>query len=396
MKIAAIISEYNPFHKGHEYQIEETRSSGGATHIIALMSGNFVQRGYPAMVDKYRRAEMAVLGGADLVLELPGVYALASAEHFALGSVRILNALNGVSMLSFGTETGDLTNLTQVAHLLAEESEEFKIHLKYYLAKGFSFPQARNLAIAHVSPLKNLDFLKRPNNILALEYLKALIKTNSSIEPFTIKRKDTGYHSKSLDVGRFASATAIREGISSHQDVSPFLPEALGAYYQDLIHTDYNFVNSEDFREFLLYRLIADGYGLKNILDASEGLDQRIYNHMHILEESGLNAFIDSVKTKRYSHTRISRILMQFLLSFHEENMLSLLKTTPPTVKILGLNEKGREIIASLRKTQDITLQHNYKKILDDFQKIDARVSRIYGLKNKSYDCSWDYKGYKL
>ncbi len=395
MKISAIISEYNPFHKGHEYQIEETRSTGGATHIIALMSGNFVQRGYPSLIDKYRRAEMAVLGGVDLVLELPSVYALASAEYFALGSIRILNALNGVSMLSFGTETGDLKNLTTVAHLLADESEEFKIHLKNYLSTGLSFPQARNMALSQIFPLEDLDFLNRPNNILALEYLKALIKTNSPINPFTIKRNDLGYHSKTLDLGTFASATAIREGISTHKDVSPYLPKVLGQYIKDLIDATYGFVDSEDFSNLLLYRLIADGDGLKNILDASEGLDQRIYNHLPILEHSGLNTFINSIKTKRYSHTRISRILMQFLLSFHEEDMQTLLNTTPPTVKILGLNEKGREILASLRKNQDITLKHNYKKSLDDFEKIDARVSKIYGLKNISYDPSWDYKGFK-
>src|SRR5690554_893364 len=127
MRIAAIISEYNPFHKGHEYQIHETKKKGGATHIIALMSGNFVQRGLPAIIDKYRRAEMALLGGADLVLELPGVYALSSAEFFAEGSIRILNALNGVQILSFGSEEGTLFHLETVSEVLAWEPEEYQL-----------------------------------------------------------------------------------------------------------------------------------------------------------------------------------------------------------------------------------------------------------------------------
>ncbi len=394
MKIAAIISEYNPFHKGHEYQIQETRSRGGATHIIAIMSGNFVQRGYPALIDKYRRAEMALLGGVDLVLELPTVYALSSAEHFAMGAIRILNALHGVSLLSFGTEQGNLESLTKVAHLLAEESEEFKTYLKDHLAKGLSFPQARNLAIMNVFPTMDLAFLNQPNNILALEYLKALIKTNSAMEPFTLKRKDSGYHSQRRQVGEFASASAIRHGILNHEDITSFIPNKLISSFQELIQQPYDFVTAEDFHDLLLYRLMAEDKSLKNILDASEGLDQRIYQRLDVLKHQGLNAFIDHVKTKRYSHTRISRILMQFLLSFHEEDMASLLKSTPPSVKILALNEKGREIIAFLRKNQDITLQHNFKKNLDDFQKIDAKVSKIYGLKNQSYDSSWDFKGF--
>ena len=394
MKIAAIISEYNPFHKGHEYQIQETKTTGGATHIIALMSGNFVQRGYPAIIDKYKRAEMALLGGVDLVLELPTVYAVASAEHFALGSLRILNALNGVSMLSFGSETGSLSHLKPVAALLAHESEDFKTHLKENLSQGMSFPRARNLAIQSVSDIEDLDFLASPNNILAIEYLKAMILTDSSIEPFTLKRKGSGYHHMELEAGKFASASAIRQGLLQKQQVIDFLPEKIISTFQNLVVEDYDFVQGEDFKDFLLYKLISDENGLKNITDASEGLDQRIYQHIGVLEESGLDAFIQSIKTKRYSHTRISRILTQFLLSLSTKETSSLMKVTPPSVKILALNEKGREIIAALRKDQDITLQHNFKKNLDDFQRIDVRASRIYGLKNKSYDPSWDFKGY--
>ena len=173
MKIAAIISEYNPFHKGHAYQIEKTREAAGATHIIALMSGNFVQRGLPAIVDKYRRAEMALLGGADLVLELPVVYALSSAEFFADGSIKILNHLQGVDLLSFGSEEGDLSKLERIARILATEPSEYQKILKIHLSKGFSFPRARNEALSELLPDIPIDFIQSPNNILGIEYIKA-------------------------------------------------------------------------------------------------------------------------------------------------------------------------------------------------------------------------------
>lgn len=395
MKIAAIISEYNPFHKGHEYQIRMTREEGNATHVIALMSGNFVQRGLPAIVDKYRRAEMAILGGADLVLELPAVYALSSAEFFAEGSIRILNALNGVDMLSFGSEEGELNTLQSVAEILAAEPEEFRELLRKELSEGHSYAKARNHALARLYPHLDVDFIQSPNNILGIEYLKALIRTDSSIVPFTLKRKGKGYHDLELIEEEFASATALRQTILNDGAIKNYIPQEISVYIEQLKKDKYPFMTQEDFKDLLLYRLIAEEDSLNNILEASEGLNHRIISNLSSLMEDDVETFIDAIKTKRYARTRISRILMQFLLSFDREPIEILRRKTPETVKILALNDRGREILSFLRKDREIEVVHNFGKRTDEFQKIDQKASRIYALKNHAFDPRWDFKGYR-
>lgn len=395
MKIAAIISEYNPFHKGHEYQIQVTREEGGATHVIALMSGNFVQRGLPAIIDKYRRAEMAIMGGADLVLELPVVYALSSAEFFAEGSIRILNALNGVHMLSFGSEEGNLDALLPVAKILAAEPDEFREVLKKELSTGYSYAKARNYALKKLYPHLDVDFIQSPNNILGIEYLKAMIRTDSRITPFTLKRKGKGYHDLELVEEEFASATALRQSILSDGAIINFIPHEIYDYIEHLKKIQYPFMTQEEFKDLLLYRLIAEEESLENILEASEGLNHRILSNLDALNHDDVETFIDAIKTKRYARTRISRILMQFLLSLDREPMDILRRQTPQSVKILALNERGKEILSALRKDKEIELAHNYSRNLDDFQKIDQKASRIYALKNHAFNPRWDYTGYR-
>lgn len=395
MKIAAIISEYNPFHKGHEYQIRVTREKGNATHVIALMSGNFVQRGLPAIIDKYRRAEMALSGGADLVLELPVVYALSSAEFFAEGSIRILNALNGVDMLSFGSEEGNLDSLYPVARILADEPEEFREELKKELSEGHSYAKARNHALKKLYPHLDVDFIQSPNNILGIEYLKALIRTDSKISPFTLKRKGKGYHDLELVEEEFASATALRQSILSDGAIKSFIPHEIYEQIEGLKNNNYPFMTQENFKDLLLYRLIAEEDSLNNIQEASEGLNHRIISNLTSLIEYDVETFIDAIKTKRYARTRISRILMQFLLSFDREPIDTLRRKTPEAVKILALNDRGREILSALRKDREIDIVHNFGKRTDEFQKIDQKASRIYALKNHAFDPRWDFTGYR-
>lgn len=395
MKTAAIISEYNPFHKGHEYQISVTREKGEATHVIALMSGNFVQRGLPSIIDKYRRADMAILGGADLVLELPAVYALSSAEFFAEGSVRILNALNGVDMLSFGSEEGNLDSLYSLAQILADEPDDFKEELKNELSEGQSYAKARNHALKKLYPHLDVDFIQSPNNILGIEYLKALIRTDSKIAPFTLKRKGKGYHDLDLVEEEFASATALRQSILEDGSIKNFIPHDIYEYIEKLKDEKYPFMTQENFKDLLLYRLIAEEDSLSNIQEASEGLNHRIISHLSSLKNNDVETFIDAIKTKRYARTRISRILIQFLLSFDREPIDVLRRKTPEAVKILALNDRGREILSSLRKDREIDIVHNFGKKTDEFQKIDQKASRIYALKNYAYDPNWDFTGYR-
>ncbi|MFH5835706.1 nucleotidyltransferase [Proteiniclasticum sp. C24MP] len=395
MRIAAIISEYNPFHKGHEYQIRMTRTDGKATHVIALMSGNFVQRGLPAIIDKYRRAEMALLGGADLVLELPGVYALSSAEFFAEGSIRILNALNGVHLLSFGSEEGRLDILNTIAEILAHEPDEYKELLKEELQRGHSFPKARNQALKKLLPQIDMDFIQNPNNILGVEYLKAMKRTGSKIQPFTVQRIGKGYHDLELSEEEYASATALRNEIHNNESIEGFVPDKVFEYIEELKKRNYPFISDEDFKDFLIYRLITEHHSLIRIQEANEGLDNRILSHLNHLKEGSLESFIDEIKTKRYTRTRISRILMQFLLAYDLEPIETLRRQTPETVKILALNEKGQEILAALRKDKEIGLEHNFGRKLDPFQKIDQKSSLIYAMRNPAYDPQWDFKGFR-
>lgn len=394
MKIAAIISEYNPFHKGHAYQIEKTREAAGATHIIALMSGNFVQRGLPAIVDKYRRAEMALLGGADLVLELPVVYALSSAEFFAEGSVRILNSLHGVDLLSFGSEEGELSKLERIAKILAMEPYEYQSILKKHLSEGYSFPKARNEALMELLPDISMDFIQSPNNILGIEYIKAIYRTDSAIKPFTVKRMGKGYHDEDLEDQVFASATALRKTIYQNIPLQGHVPEPVDQYMKHLSQERYPYVALDDFIDLVKYRLITNGHTLSNIPEANEGLDQRIREVFRRCTFDSMDQYIDEIKTKRYTRTRISRILLQFLLGMDSYALQSLRKETPPSVKILASNELGKEILASLRKKKEIELQHNFGRTLNPYQELDLKASEVYGLRNTSYSFSWDFKGY--
>ena len=396
MKIAAIISEYNPFHKGHAYQIEKTREAAGATHIIALMSGNFVQRGLPAIIDKYRRAEMALLGGADLVLELPVVYALSSAEFFAEGSVRILNSLHGVDLLSFGSEEGELLKLDRIAKILATEPYEYQNILKKHLSEGYSFPKARNEALMELLPDISMDFIQSPNNILGIEYMKALYRTDSSMKPFTVKRAGKGYHDEDLEDQVFASATALRKTLYQNIPLHGHVPEPVDQYMKRLSQEKYPFVSLDDFTDLLKYRLITNGHTLSNIPEANEGLDQRIQDIFRRCAFDSIDQYIDEIKTKRYTRTRISRILLQFLLGMDSYALQSMRKETPPSLKILASNDLGKEILASIRKKKEIDLLHNFGRTLNPYQELDLKASEVYGLKNTSYASSWDFKGHRI
>jgi predicted nucleotidyltransferase len=217
MKTIGIVAEYNPFHNGHLYQLQASRGQTGADCAVVVMSGNYTQRGEPAIVDKWARAEMALHSGADLVIELPVAYAMGSAEYFAYGAVKLLDSLNAVNMICFGSEAGSIEKLSAAAAILADEPESYKSYLKDYLSKGLSFPAARQKAIS--SYCKNTygkddlsSLLKSPNNILGIEYLKALRRLKSNIVPMTIERVGNEYNQAEL-TGKMSSATSIRKTI---------------------------------------------------------------------------------------------------------------------------------------------------------------------------------------
>lgn len=329
MNVCGIICEYNPFHKGHKYHIEETRSRFGTTHIVGVMSGNFTQRGDVAIVDKYKRTETALKNGVDLVIELPVQYALSSAEQFAQGAVYLLNSLGCVDMLSFGSECGSIDRLREAAGAVyyAQESEEFGKYLK----NGMSYPAALQKAIEKFYTVDVLETLAAPNNTLAIEYIKALDTYASPIKPVTIKRIGAAHDQAAAEETDKLSASQLRKMICEGQDISAFAPEC------DFSNTA-SVLNIET---AILSKLRSmSKASIEKTPNVLMGLENRIYKAARV--STSLNELYFLIKTKRYTLARIRRIVLSAFLGITKSD----LKINPSYVKILGMNGKGKEILA--------------------------------------------------
>lgn len=339
MKNIAIISEYNPFHNGHKFQIEKTRQIiDNSCNVICIMSGNFVQRGDLSIYDKHTRANMAILGGADLVIELPLPYALASAEYFAKGSVSLLNKLNLVDYLCFGSECGDIDILCKIANTVT--SDDFSSTLKKHIKTGISYPRALDLALEEINSNFN-EIVKNPNNTLGIEYIKALISLNSSIKPMTITRKNVEHHSEFENDG-FASASYIRQNIN--QDISHLLPSLSANIIENL--TPNNIVTIEN--SILSYLKRKDVDFFTKINDVTEGLEHKIVKALKTA--TTLDELYIQIKSKRYTLSRIRRIVLNSYLEITKYY----LQIEPQYVKVLAFNDNGRKIIKQLKETCEL------------------------------------------
>lgn len=360
MTIAAIIAEYNPFHNGHLYHLNETRKQLDADYIILLMSGNYVQRGAPALYNKYLRTQMALCCGADAVFELPVGFALSSAERFAGGAVRLLDQLGAVQFLSFGSECGSIEPLWDYAQLLQHSYRhlEFLTLLRENQKKGMSFPSARDHAIReYFSDKSNLSLL--PNNILGIEYCKAILIQNSTIQPFTIKRQGEDYHSQLLphDHQSYVSATALRQSIkeNGHAPADNFpvpVYELICKY--DLFH---HFLCENDFSLPLYYKLLCEqSDGFSSYLDCSKELSDKICRHLP--EFLNFEQFCFLLKTKELTYTRISRVLMHILLNIRSDERSEDLTSLPhaPYIRLLGFREKSAEVLKIIKKSSEIPI----------------------------------------
>lgn len=333
MKTIGIITEYNPFHNGHLYQINKIKEMTGAEHVVVVMSGDFVQRGVPAWTDKYLRSEMALASGISLVFELPVCYATASAEQFAMAGVSLLSSLSFVDGICFGCECDNLALLQKIADFLAVPPESFYEQVTVFTSQGLSFPAARQKALETVFPnecLDNPDLLSSPNNILAIEYLKALRVLNSTLRPYAIRRCDSGYHSDSLE-SSFASATAIRKQSLTGNDTMTDFFSIAGKVMPDavvsLLRQEKNrFPVTEDDFSVLLYYCLQNHFqktdsaaNTATILDMTPELYYRIRNCLADFDT--YSSFTGLLKTKQYTHSRISRVLLHLLLDIHEESV---------------------------------------------------------------------------
>ncbi len=357
MAITGIICEYNPLHLGHKKQLDIIRSATPGDGIVCMMSGNFVQRGKPAVFDKMRRAQAAVGCGADLVLELPVTAAMSSAEHFAAEGVRLLGSF--CDQLSFGSETGDADSLMATARALL--SPEFSAALKQELEKGLSFPAARQAALADASQL-----LSQPNDILGVEYCKAIISQNSQMKPAPIRRQGC-YHDTTADPEN-PSATAVRQLIESNQSWQSFVPEAAAEVFTCApVHT-----LAAGERAILGRLRTMTDEEFEALPYGSEGLWRKL---MHASRENAtLEEILIAVKSKRYTRTRLDRMVMCAFLGLTKED----LGTPAPYARVLALNDRGRELLNTARKTGHFpnigeTVDHPY-------QQLESRCGSLYGL----------------
>ena len=378
MNVTAIISEYNPLHKGHLYHIETARKETGADFCIAIMSGNFVQRGTPAILDKYARAEAALKSGVDLVLELPAMYATASAEYFALGGVALANKLGCVTHLSFGSEYGQADKFMEAANLLINEPEEMKIPLKEALKEGLSYPAARAYAVK-VSHPELADILETPNNILGVEYCKALLKLKSKIIPHTLKRQGQDYHSETADEG-FASATGIRKLIGNNNpeqetilkaQLPPATYDCLSPYFGHRPLTE------DDLSMLLRYKLITENRShLTEYFGVNKELSNRIYKHLSDFET--FSSFAELLKTKNITRTAINRALLHILLDIKAADVQEVTKRgCVDYIRVLGFRKEAAGLLKEFSDITETPLITNLSAA-PVLCEIDIRADQIY------------------
>ena len=390
--VTGIITEYNPFHKGHEYHLEKARLDTNAHSIVCVMSGNFTQRGIPAIIDKWKRAEMAIKNGVDLVLELPVVYSLSSAEHFAFGGVSLLNSLGIIDNLHFGSEEGNTDVLELIAETLVLEPFEYKNLLKYNLNLGLPFHQSRANALNdYLNSNDVLAVLNNSNNILGIEYIKALKVLNSSIIPKTLKREGAAYNDENLN-SSFSSATSIRKHLreNSLSELSTALPKASYDILYNLSSSNYPFIFEEDMFKYIKYKLFTNEQSLLSLPDISEGLENRILKE--ILNATSISELILNSKSKRYTYTRINRILAQSFLNLEAFDLLNLSKSHVPYARVLGFNSNGRNILKNIKDKGNIDIITKVpRNNLCDHMKIDILATKAYSLLNPKVNPMDDY-----
>lgn len=430
MKIGAIVAEYNPFHNGHKYQIEKYRKEKEITHLVVAMSGNFVQRGGPALFDKFSRAEMAIRGGADLVIEIPSFFATQTAELYARGAVMSLDAMGCLDSMCFGTESEDMEKIYEAAEILSGKKGNYEENLKEYLKNKETFPKARQRALMDNMECSE-DFLSGSNNILAIEYVKELIRLNSSIKPCTIKRLAAGHNSMESE-GNISSATYIRENISkaladldklayvadrykcflevgsqlkllmenelkqNKGVISPVVPSTTMEIIEQNIENFFFPISEKNFYGELCIEILREEGYLDEYFEVGEGIENLI--RKEITKSSNFHELISSLTSKRYTKAKIRRVLFNILLGIKKNDIEEIKKIVKiPYIRVLAFNKRGTEILkeiknnsdaiiikspAKIKKTEEYTNDNIMKKMFD----LDIRSSNIYYQKYYRYN----------
>lgn len=411
--VLGIIAEYNPFHNGHLYHLKESKKATGAEYTVAIISGNFTQRGSTSIIDKWKKTEMALQNGVDLIIELPVLYSISSSENFAEGSIKILNSLGIIDFLSFGSETSNSKILNNFANILYDEPKEYKKILSNYLDTGLSFPKAReNALLEYIKNFEDVNtnfdnyqnILSSPNNILGIEYLKALKKYKSSIKPVCIKRSGADYNSSDISINTsIASATAIRELIKNKNfnTIKTVMPEKSYSILADCINSGCIIPDLNCFEKEIIYVLRKMSIEeIANLPDVSEGLEfliKKAINSCNTLTE-----LLNTIKSKRYTITRLQRILLYALLDISKKDMKLSKEIDSPYIRVLGFNDNGKKLISKIMdKNPNQPLITSVKKFVDNNSNTslqtmlnkDIFATNVYslGFKNNSF-ANLDFK----
>lgn len=367
-RVLGIIAEYNPFHNGHAYHIKQSIEQTNCDYVVCVVSGNFVQRGNTSIVDKWTKAKMAIANGADLVIELPTIYSTSSAENFAEGAIKILDEIKIVDSISFGMETDDLANLNNVANVLYQEPKDYITMLNHELSRGVSYPKAReNALMMYLNDIKRYaNVLSSPNNILGIEYLKAMKKLKSKLNPIGIHRKKVFYNDEFI-VDDFASATAIRKMIINRQfdDIMKVMPRSSYVLLAKELQKGHYVLDLSKFQSEILYKLRSMTIEeIRELPDVTEGLENAIKNAANSC--NNIIDLVNMIKSKRYTQTRIQRILIYCLLGITKK-MMETSKNTTPYVRVLGFNENGKKLISeAMAKNKKLNLVTSVKKYMDE------------------------------
>jgi predicted nucleotidyltransferase len=395
MKAVGLVTEYNPFHNGHLYHLNKAMELTGADISVAVMSGDFVQRGEPAVLDKYTRASMALNSGVNLVVELPVNYAVSSAENFAAGALKVLDYIKADS-IAFGSESGDIERLSKLAHVLCDNEDTLYKEISKYTANGISYAAARQKVVEKLTDKDTAAMLTSSNNILAVEYLKAVIKNNYAIKPYTVQRQGDSYNDTDIR-SEYASATALRGNLKA-DNISKYIPVKAGL----ILSSNTNYIYPDDITEALFTRLLgilfASSYDknvfIENVMrypDVNKEIAGRLYKSaMDMItrtvpqgaesKDNGAFSFgslCEHIKTKEVPLSRIKRALVRITLGLDKKHMEKY--ANEPYIRVLGFDKKGQEYLSYIRKTVEvplITKIADYKEMLLD----DIHAANIYNM----------------